>query len=64
MYSFRVVNNLVHSLFSTVRLAINDQELHKNPSLYPYKAYLSNLLSYSTNVKTAQLQASGWYTGE
>jgi hypothetical protein len=55
------VNNLLHSMFESVRLTVNDLPLTISPSHYPYKAYISNVLTYSTEVKTAQLQTHGFY---
>jgi len=33
----------------------------QSPSNYPYKAYITNCLSYSTVIKLSQLKAEGWY---
>ena len=55
------VNNLLHSMFESVRLTVNDLPLTVSPSHYPYKAYITNVLTYSTEVKTAQLQTQGFY---
>ena len=56
-----VINNTLHSLFDAVRLTINDLPLTVSPSHYPYKAYITNTLTYSTEVKSAQLQTQGYY---
>ena len=57
-------NNALHSLFSSVRLSINDQLVTLNNSqFYPYKAYFSNLLTYSTDSKLSHLLPHGWATG-
>ena len=55
-------NNLLHSMFESVRLTINDMPISVSPNNYPYKAYISNCLTYSTFVKSAQLACQGWYT--
>jgi len=39
------VNNILHSLFESVHLKINDQPITKSGGNYPYKAYISNLLT-------------------
>ena len=57
-----VTNNLMHTLFESVRLTINDLPITVSPNNYPYKAYISNCLTYSASVKAAQLACQGWYT--
>lgn len=57
-----VVNNIGHSMWQAVRLTINDTEITTTGGLYPYKAYISNLLTYDTFVKAHQLSQQGWYT--
>ena len=54
------VNNLLHSMFESVRLTINDIPITVSPNNYPYKAYISNCLTYPTYVKAAQLTCQGW----
>ena len=56
------VNNLLHSIFESVRLTINDIPITVSPNNYPYKAYISNCLTYSATVKSAQLACQGWYS--
>ena len=56
------INNILHSLFESVRLTINDMPISVSPNNYPYKAYISNCLTYSTVVKSAQLACQGWYS--
>ena len=55
------VNNFLHSAFESVTLKINDQPITKSASNYPYKAYITNTLSYPSFVKVAQLQTEGYY---
>jgi len=55
------VNNILHSLFETVRVKINDDLVAKNPSYYPYKAYITNCLTYSSPYKAAQLACEGYF---
>ena len=57
-----VANNVIHSLFESVRLTINDMPITVSPNNYPYKAYISNCLTYSASVKASQLACQGWYT--
>ncbi len=56
------VNNILHSLFESVRLTINDVPITVAPSNYPYKAYITNCLTYGPSVKNAQLSCQGWYS--
>ena len=55
------VNNILHSLFESVRLTINDVPITVSPNNYPYKAYITNCLTYGPAVKSAQLICQGWY---
>jgi len=55
------VNNVLSSLFESVRLYINDKNITSAPAYYPYKSYITNVLTYSTIVKGAQLQTQGFY---
>lgn len=54
------VNNWLHSLFSDVTCFLDDTLIEGGSHLYPYKAYLSNLLLYGEAAKKYQLQTSGW----
>lgn len=56
------INNIVHSLFEGVRLSINDVCITQSADDYHYKAYITNCLTFSTSVKSAQLQGQGWYS--
>ncbi len=56
------VNNILHSLFESVRLTINDVPITVAPNNYPYKAYITNCLTYGPSVKSAQLTCQGWYS--
>ena len=40
-------NNLLHSLFHSVRLLINDKPVTTSESHYPYKAYITHTLTFS-----------------
>ncbi len=55
------MNNILHSLFESVRLTINDVPITVAPNNYPYKAYITNCLTYGPAVKNAQLSCQGWY---
>jgi len=56
------VNNVLYSLFESVSLKVNEKTITARPSDYPFKSYISNLLTYSTIVKGSQLQSVGWYS--
>ena len=56
------VNNILHSTFESVTLKINDQTITKSSSNYPYKAYITNTLTYPSFVKVSQLQTEGYYS--
>lgn len=56
------VNNTLHSLFSIVRVYLNEHPIVPQPEHYPYKAYLASLLSYSNETKNAQLACQGYYS--
>jgi hypothetical protein len=56
------INNVLHSLFESVRLTINDVPITVSPGNYPYKAYITNCLTYGPSVKSAQLSCQGWYS--
>lgn len=53
-------NNWLHTLFSDITLVMNDTTIEGGSHLYPYKAYLTNLLLYGHQAKKMQLQTSGW----
>lgn len=50
------------SLFSDLRMSINDKLITTNQSFYPYKCYFTNLLSYPETAKATNLHLSGWST--
>lgn len=54
-------NNVLHSLFEAIRVKVNDDLVAKNPSYYPYKAYITNCLTYDTLYKASQLGSEGYY---
>ena len=52
---------MLHSLFSAVRVIINEQPVVKQPDNYHYKAYFAQLLSYSDEYKSCQSSTVGYY---
>ena len=58
-----VVNNLFHNLFSNIDVSLNDTFVTRSFNNYPYKSYIQNLLTYSSDVKDKGfLRTQGWKT--
>lgn len=57
-----VVNNLFHSLFSSIDLYLNNKLVTSNTDTYPYRAYIENLLSFNQSAKTSHLKALELWT--
>ena len=55
------VNNILHSMWSSVELELNNKNITGHGLHYPYRAYLENLLSYSPTSMNYQLQTEGWH---
>jgi hypothetical protein len=55
------VNNMLHSLFESVRITVNDFLISTSANHYPYKSYISTCLTYSTMAKNSHLQTQGYY---
>ena len=55
-------NNLLHSLFHSVRLVVNDKPITSSESHYPYKAYITHCLTFSAETKSCQLACQGYYS--
>lgn len=53
-------NNILHSLFAKVATYINNVCISTSPEDYSYKAYITNLLSYSSSAKTTHLVLQGY----
>jgi hypothetical protein len=53
---------VMYSAFSGVDVLLNNINVTKNNTHYPYKMYLQFLSSYSNTSKMAELQAGGWYS--
>ncbi len=54
-------NLVLHSLFSEVRIYLEDYVLNEANENYGYKAYLSALLTLDSNAKYSWLQAAGFF---
>jgi hypothetical protein len=56
-----LINNSMHSVFSDVVLMINGKPIEGVPDgLYPYRAYITSLFSYSKAVQGQQLFSEGF----
>ena len=55
------VANFSSSFFENVELYLNGTLIESSNNLYPYKSYLQTLLSYDTQTKNCQLEATGLY---
>lgn len=53
-------NNVLGSLFASNIMKINDDTVTASGELYPYKCYLSKLLTFSADVKAAIMLPSGF----
>ena len=54
------VNNFLHSLFSQVEIGLQGVTVGDVNNLYPYRAYLENLLSTSEQIQKTRLKSVIW----
>ena len=54
------INNLANGMFSQLDVVLNDTVISQSHGMYGYEAYLTNLLSFSPEVKGAQMHMEGW----
>ena len=58
------VNNIFHTIFSQVQVKLKDTVIsHPSPN-YSYRAYLENLLNFSSDAKNSWMKNQGWYFDE
>lgn len=55
------VNNLLYSMFSQVDVSLNGHSMSHSNHLYPYRAYLENLLNFNQTAKESRLTSALWY---
>jgi hypothetical protein len=55
------VNNILHSLFESVRITVNDFLISTSSNHYPYKSYITTCLTYSSMAKNSHLNTQGYY---
>ena len=58
------VNNVLHSLFSQIQVSLKDTIISHSNSMYPYRAYIENLLNYSKGAKETWMEGMGWSDDE
>ena len=56
-----LVNNSLHSIFSSTRITLNDVEVASSSSNYPLRAYLETLLNHSVMQKESYLPAQHYH---
>ena len=54
------VNNLLHSLFQQITVSLKDTVISQANNCYSYRAYLENLLNYSSSAKHSWMKGFGW----
>jgi len=55
------VNNLLHSMFSSLSISLNGKPVTLHETSYNYKAYLEKLLNYGSDASSTHLVSSFWY---
>lgn len=56
------VNNVLHSLWSQVDVSLNSKLVSQSSQTYPYRSYITSLLSYDGPAKESHLTATGFYS--
>lgn len=55
------VNNILHSLFDSCRIYVNDTLLNKGSRDYAYKSFISSNLSYPSHCKNSWMHSFGFF---
>ena len=55
------VNNLLHSMFSSLNVSLNGKPVTLHDTNYHYKVYLEKLLNYGSDTSGTHLVSSFWY---
>jgi hypothetical protein len=58
------INHLLHSLFSQCTISLVGTQITQATELYPYRAYLETLLTYSNDAENSHLQMAFWQLDE
>ena len=61
-YDCYVESNTLHTLFNDIEVFINETKITSGSSNYPYRSYLENLLSFTSNEKKSKLTTEGFYS--
>lgn len=56
------INNVLHSAFESVSVFINEKCITPTPNNYHLKSYISQCLSFSSQVKSTVLESQGFYS--
>jgi hypothetical protein len=59
-----LVNNAIHSMFSSAELKLCGKTVTDKETLYPYRAYIESLLTYDADVLNTREIVSGWAKDE
>ena len=54
-------NNFLHSIFSQVEVSFNGTTFETSNHLYPYKAYMTDLVNYGEDAKKTHMQCALFY---
>ena len=54
------VNNIMHSLFDQINCKIGNMDVNTSDKYYPWKSYVSSLLSYNSEAKSTWMTEFGW----
>lgn len=54
-------NNILHSLFTNIKVNFNSKTVSSNNDFYNYKAYIENLLGFNKEAKETLLRGDGWF---
>ena len=55
------VNNLLHSMFSSLSLSLNGKPVTLHDTNYHYKVYIEKLLNYASDASSTHLISCFWY---
>lgn len=55
-----IVNNILHSLFRSCSIYLNNKLVSSSDSNYHYRAYIENLLNYGTDAVNTHIETEGW----
>lgn len=59
-----IVNLILHSMFKTVSVSLNNKPVASVDSNYPYRAYIESLLNFGNETASVHLEPAGWVIDE